>query len=210
MEISGSPSSPNKWLECFESWDILIRWVNPPLAHLARFHQLKVEMLEKKDGSWCGSVGLEAKALRNPWCTTVISLFWFCWPDLFLGLVREPLDYDALVLLVDSCRRMNMQKMRKKLGFSVLRDVALGFVWTTLPYSSSNFWEKQKEHPSRQFKVTQPWVDIDPWFGPKPPFCYRQASFTDADVEKFRRLFQSLDKEARYEGSEMQHCTEDC
>ena len=55
--------------------------------------------------------------------------------DLFLGLVREPLDYDALVLLVDSCRRMNMQKMRK------------------------------------------------------------QASFTDADVEKFRRLFQSLDKD---------------
>ncbi len=198
MEISGSPSSPNKWLECFESWDILIRWVNPPLAHLARFHQLKVEMWIR----WLGS-----KSLEKP---LVLWFHFSDWPDLFLGLVREPLDYDALVLLVDSCRRMNMQKMRKKLGFSVLRDVALGFVWTTLPYSSSNFWEKQKEHPRRQFKVTQPWVDIDPWVGPKPPFCYRQASFTDADVEKFRRLFQSLDKEARYQGSEMQHCTEDC
>lgn len=55
--------------------------------------------------------------------------------DLFLGLVREPLDYDALVLLVDSCRRMNMQKMRK------------------------------------------------------------QASFTDENVEKFRRLFKSLDSD---------------
>lgn len=41
-------------------------------------------------------------------------------PDLFLGLVREPLDYDALVLLVDSCRRMNMQKMRKPLGSTTM------------------------------------------------------------------------------------------
>lgn len=49
--------------------------------------------------------------------------------------MREPLDYDALVLLVDSCRRMNMQKMRK------------------------------------------------------------QASFTDENVEKFRRLFKSLDSD---------------
>eukprot|EP00438_Fugacium_kawagutii_P032434 Skav209375 [mRNA] locus=scaffold64:84682:88061:+ [translate_table: standard] len=55
--------------------------------------------------------------------------------DLFLGLVREPLDFDALVLLVDSCRRMNMQKMRK------------------------------------------------------------QASFTDENVDKFRRLFNSLDSD---------------
>lgn len=31
-------------------------------------------------------------------------------------MIREPLDFDALVLLVDSCRRMNMQKMRKLLG----------------------------------------------------------------------------------------------
>ena len=36
--------------------------------------------------------------------------------DLFLKMIREPLDFDALVLLVDSCRRMNMQKMRKLLG----------------------------------------------------------------------------------------------
>lgn len=39
MDVSGSPSGPNKWLECFESWDILIRWVNPPLAHLARLQR---------------------------------------------------------------------------------------------------------------------------------------------------------------------------
>eukprot|EP00435_Cladocopium_sp_Y103_P041231 s2726_g11.t1 len=42
--------------------------------------------------------------------------------DLFLGLVREPLDYDALVLLVDSCRRMNMQKMRKQASFTDEND----------------------------------------------------------------------------------------
>lgn len=55
--------------------------------------------------------------------------------DLFLVMVKNALDYDALVLLVDSCRRMNMQKMRK------------------------------------------------------------QASFTDDAVEKFRRLFRSLDED---------------
>ncbi|CAJ1368035.1 unnamed protein product [Effrenium voratum] len=38
--------------------------------------------------------------------------------DLFSGLMRAPLDYDALVLLVDSCRRMNMNKMRKQAGFT--------------------------------------------------------------------------------------------
>eukprot|EP00913_Durusdinium_trenchii_P007437 g6991.t1 len=38
--------------------------------------------------------------------------------DLFLVMVKNALDYDALVLLVDSCRRMNMQKMRKQASFT--------------------------------------------------------------------------------------------
>ena len=37
--------------------------------------------------------------------------------DLFLSMVKESLDYDALVLLVDSCRRLNMKKMRKLLAW---------------------------------------------------------------------------------------------
>ncbi|CAE7345136.1 CABP1 [Symbiodinium sp. CCMP2592] len=36
----------------------------------------------------------------------------------FRALLREALDYDAMVLLCDSCRRMNMEKMRKQAGFS--------------------------------------------------------------------------------------------
>ena len=31
----------------------------------------------------------------------------------FRALLRDALDYDAMVLLCDSCRRMNMEKMRK-------------------------------------------------------------------------------------------------
>lgn len=49
MDVSGSPSGPNKWLECFESWDILIRWVNPPLAHLARLQRSHFSSLEGWD-----------------------------------------------------------------------------------------------------------------------------------------------------------------
>ena len=113
MDVSGSPSGPNKWLECFESWDILIRWVNPPLAHLARLQRSHFSSVEGWD---VGEMGW--MILRRPWVFSVDFTFLSgcLWPDLFLGLVREPLDYDALVLLVDSCRRMNMQKMRKKLG----------------------------------------------------------------------------------------------
>ncbi|CAE7218674.1 unnamed protein product, partial [Symbiodinium natans] len=36
----------------------------------------------------------------------------------FRALLRDALDYDAMVLLCDSCRRMNMEKMRKQAGFS--------------------------------------------------------------------------------------------
>ena len=43
----------------------------------------------------------------------------------------------------------------------------------------------------------------------KPTLTGKQG-FTDADVEKFRRLFQSLDKETWYQGSAMRHCTENC
>ena len=39
----------------------------------------------------------------------------------FRALLREALDYDAMVLLCDSCRRMNMEKMRKCLVTQIMR-----------------------------------------------------------------------------------------